>query len=86
MSEKKATRVAYGEHLAKLGAENPKIVVLDADLAVTTNTAKFQAVCPERFFDCGIAEGNMMNIAAGLSTMGYIPFASTFAIFGSGRA
>ena len=75
MSEKKATRVAYGEHLAKLGAENPKIVVLDADLAVTTNTAKFQAVCPERFFDCGIAEGNMMNIAAGLSTMGYSPFA-----------
>ena len=86
MSEKKATRVAYGEHLVKLGAENDKIVVLDADLAETTNTAKFRAAYPDRFFDCGIAEGNMMDIAAGLSTMGYIPFASTFAVFGAGRA
>ena len=86
MSEKKATRVAYGEHLVKLGAQNDKIVVLDADLAETTNTAKFRAAYPDRFFDCGIAEGNMMDIAAGLSTMGYIPFASTFAVFGAGRA
>ena len=86
MEEKKATRVAYGEHLVELGQANNKIVVLDADLAVTTNTAKFRAAFPDRFFDCGIAEGNMIDIAAGLSTMGYVPFASTFAIFGTGRA
>lgn len=86
MDEKKATRVAYGEHLVELGKTNEKIVVLDADLAVTTNTAKFRAAFPERFFDCGIAEANMIDIAAGLSTMGYVPFASTFAVFGSGRA
>ena len=86
MDEKKATRVAYGEHLVELGKANEKVVVLDADLAVTTNTAKFRAAFPERFFDCGIAEGNMIDIAAGLSTMGYVPFASTFAVFGSGRA
>ena len=86
MGEKKATRVAYGEYLAELGKVNDKIVVLDADLAEATNTSKFRAAFPERFFDCGIAEGNMVDMAAGLSTMGYIPFASTFAIFGSGRA
>lgn len=86
MSEKKATRVAYGEHLVELGAKNSKIVVLDADLAVTTNTEKFHQAYPDRFFDCGIAEANMLDIAAGLSTMGYVPFASTFAVFGTGRA
>ena len=86
MSETKATRVAYGEYLAELGAKNDKIVVLDADLAAATNTNKFKAAFPERFFDCGIAEGNMIDMAAGMSTTGFIPFASTFAIFGTGRA
>lgn len=86
MNEKKATRVAYGETLVALGKKNDKIVVLDADLAEATNTAKFKKAFPDRFFDCGIAEGNMIDMAAGLSSMGYIPFASTFAIFGTGRA
>ena len=86
MDEKKATRVAYGEYLKELGGKNEKIVVLDADLSVTTNTSKFKDVYPDRFFNCGIAECNMVDMAAGLSTMGYVPFASTFAIFGAGRA
>lgn len=86
MDEKKATRVAYGEHLVELGRSNEKIVVLDADLAGATNTSKFRDAFPDRFFDCGIAEANMVDMAAGLSTMGYVPFASTFAIFGAGRA
>lgn len=86
MDEKKATRVAYGEYLKELGGRNEKIVVLDADLSVTTNTSKFKEAYPDRFFNCGIAECNMVDMAAGLSTMGYVPFASTFAIFGAGRA
>ncbi len=86
MSEKKATRRAYGEYLVQLGKRNPQIVVLDADLADATFTKLFKAEFPERFFDCGIAEANMIDMAAGLSTMGLIPFASTFAIFGTGRA
>ena len=84
--ERKATRVAYGEHLVELGKRDNRIVVFDADLAVTTNTEKFHKVFPDRFFDCGIAEANMMDMAAGISTMGFIPFASTFAVFGTGRA
>lgn len=79
--EKKATRVAYGQYLAKLGNENDKLVVLDADLAGATMTQYFKAEHPERFFDCGIAEANMVDVAAGMSTMGYIPFCSTFAVF-----
>ena len=86
MAEKKATRVAYGEYLVELGQKNDKIVVLDADLAAATNSGKFRAAFPERFFNCGIAEANMVDMAAGLSTMGFIPFASTFAVFGAGRA
>ncbi len=86
MSEKKATRVAYGEALLELAAENDKIVVLDADLSHATMTLKFSQTYPDRFFNCGIAECNMVDIAAGMSTMGYIPFASSFAIFGTGRA
>ena len=86
MVEKKATRAAYGEHLVELGRRNPKIVVLDADLAETTNTFRFRQAYPERFFDCGIAEGNMVDMAAGMAAMGLIPFVSTFAIFGAGRA
>ena len=86
MSEMKATRVAYGEALVELGAVNDKIVVLDADLSGSTNTAKFAKAYPDRFFNAGIAEANMMGMAAGLATMGYIPFTSTFAMFGTGRA
>ncbi len=86
MSEKIATREAYGKALAELGAVNDKVVVLDADLAGATMTKHFKAAYPDRFFDCGIAEANMMNVGAGLSTMGLIPFCSTFAMFGTGRA
>ena len=86
MSEKIATREAYGKALVELGEQNKNVVVLDADLAGATMTKFFKAAHPNRFFDCGIAEANMMNIGAGLSTMGLIPFCSTFAMFGAGRA
>ncbi|MCH1951336.1 transketolase family protein [Enterocloster sp. OA13] len=86
MHEMISTRVAYGEALAALGEKNEKVVVLDADLAHATMTATFERKFPERFFNAGIAEANMMDMGAGLSTMGYIPFCSTFAIFGAGRA
>lgn len=86
MSEMKAIRAAYGEALAALGVKNEKIVALDADLAHATMTLEFAKVCPERFFNAGIAEANMVSMAAGLSSMGYIPFCSTFAVFGAGRA
>ena len=86
MAEKIATRAAYGDALAELGAVNEKVVVLDADLAGATMTKVFKAAYPDRFFDMGIAEANMVDTAAGLSTMGLIPFASTFAMFGAGRA
>lgn len=86
MSEKKAIRVAYGEALAELGAVNEKIVALDADLSHSTMTYKFADKFPERFFNAGIAEANMVDMAVGLASMGYIPFVSTFAIFGTGRA
>lgn len=85
MSEK-ATRNAYGEALVELAAKNDKIVVLDADLAHATMTATFQKEYPNRHFNAGIAEANMVNMAAGMSTMGLIPFCSTFAMFGAGRA
>ncbi len=88
MSEVKkiATRQSYGEALAELGDQYPNLVVLDADLAGATKTAIFKKKFPKRHIDCGIAEGNMMAIAAGLSTTGLIPFASTFAMFAAGRA
>lgn len=79
--EKIATRVAYGQYMAKIGAAHPELVVLDADLAGATMTQYFKKEHPDRFFDCGIAEANMVDIAAGMSTMGYIPFCSTFAVF-----
>lgn len=82
----KATREAYGETLKELGAQIPEIVVLDADLSASTKTAVFAKAFPDRFFDIGIAEGNMMSVAAGLAASGKIPFASTFAVFGAGRA
>ncbi|KYH35419.1 1-deoxy-D-xylulose-5-phosphate synthase [Clostridium tepidiprofundi DSM 19306] len=81
-----ATREAYGKALAKLGRENENVVVLDADLSKSTKTAEFKKECPERFINMGIAEANMMTVAAGLSTCGKIPFVSTFAIFAAGRA
>ena len=88
MSEVKkiATRESYGRTLAELGAENPNIVVLDADLAGSTKTGVFQKAFPDRHIDCGIAEANMMSIAAGLAATGMIPFASSFAMFASARA
>jgi transketolase len=83
---KKATRQAYGEALEKLGHKNSKVVVLDADLSGSTKTSIFKKSFPERFFNMGIAEGSMVDTAAGLAHIGKIPFASTFAIFGAGRA
>jgi len=85
MAEKIATREAYGAALAELG-EKYDFVVLDADLAAATKTGVFKKKYPERHFDCGIAEGNMMSVAAGLAAAGKIPFASTFAMFAAGRA
>ena len=83
---KKATRESYGEALRDLAEEYKDLVVLDADLAAATKTGIFKKAHPERFFDCGIAEANMMGVAAGLATCGKIPFASTFAMFAAGRA
>ena len=84
--KKIATRESYGNALKALGAEVSDLVVLDADLAGATKTGTFQKAYPDRFFDCGIAESNMMGVAAGLATMGLVPFASTFAMFAAGRA
>ncbi len=84
--KKIATRDSYGNALKALGAEHENLVVLDADLAGATKTGTFQKAFPERHFDCGIAEANMINVAAGLSTMGFVPFAATFAMFAAGRA
>ncbi len=88
MSEIKkiATRESYGNALVELGAEHKNIVVLDADLAAATKTSVFKKAFPERFIDCGIAEGNMMGTAAGLAAAGLVPFASSFAMFAAGRA
>lgn len=83
---KKATRDSYGETLRDLAEEYKDLVVLDADLAAATKTCIFKNAYPERFFDCGIAEANMMGVAAGLASCGKIPFASTFAMFAAGRA
>lgn len=84
--KKVATRQSYGEALVELGAEHDDFVVLDADLAAATQTGKFKAAYPDRFFDCGIAEQNLMGIAAGIATTGRVAFASTFAMFAAGRA
>lgn len=83
---KKATRESFGEALVKIAEENDRVVVLDADLAAATKTGIFKKAFPERFFDCGIAESNMIGIAAGLATCGKIPFAASFAMFSAGRA
>src|SRR4030042_1162507 len=81
-----STRDAYGETLLKLGRSNPDIVVLDADLSASTRTLLFAQEFPDRFFNCGVAEANMVGTAAGLAASGKIPFASSFAIFETGRA
>lgn len=88
MSEiiKTATRDAYGKALVELGDTDKKIIVLDADLAAATKTGMFKKAHPEKFVDCGIAEGNMMGVAAGLAASGYTVFASSFAMFAAGRA
>lgn len=88
MSEVKkiATRESYGNALAELGKQHEDVVVLDADLAGATKTSVFMKAFPERHIDCGIAEGNMMGVAAGLAATGKVPFASTFAMFAAGRA
>lgn len=83
---KKATRDSYGAALVELGAKNPNLVVLDADLAAATKTGGFKKAYPDRFFDCGIAEGNMISLAAGLAAAGKLVFASSFAMFAAGRA
>lgn len=86
MTEKIATREAYGKALAEFGAVYNNLVVLDADLAAATKTCIFKKAFPERFFDCGIAENNMICVAVGLSLAGKIPFASSFAMFAAGRS
>ena len=88
MSEVKkiATRESYGNALVELGKEHENLVVLDADLAAATKTGNFKKAFPDRFFDCGIAESNLMGVAAGLAAAGMVPFASTFAMFAAGRA
>jgi transketolase len=86
MTEKIATREAYGKALVELGQENPNVVVLDADLSKSTKTANFKKHFPERFFDMGVAEQNMIGTAAGLAAAGKIAFASSFAVFAAGRA
>ena len=83
---KTATRDAYGKALCELGEKNDKLIVLDADLAAATKTGMFKKAFPEKFYDCGIAEGNMMGIAAGLAASGYTVFASSFAMFAAGRS
>lgn len=86
MAGKRATREAYGEALIELGHEDPNVVVLEADLAKSTTTIKFKKEFPDRFFDCGVAEQNMMAMAAGLATTGKICYTGSFAMFATGRA
>jgi len=86
MGKKIATRESYGKALVELSKINENVIVLDADLSKSTKTADFKAVAPDRFFNMGIAEANMMGVAAGLSTCGKVPFVSTFAMFAAGRA
>jgi len=86
MGEKIATREAYGKALAALAAKYPELVCFEADLAGATMTKYFKEACPERFFDMGIAEGNMVGVAAGMATCGFKPFVNSFAMFSAGRA
>ncbi|MBR4139311.1 MAG: transketolase family protein, partial [Lachnospiraceae bacterium] len=84
--KKIATRESYGNALAELGKKYDDVVVLDADLAGATKTSVFMKAFPERHIDCGIAECNMVGVAAGVATTGKVPFASSFAMFAAGRA
>ncbi|MEM7381415.1 MAG: transketolase family protein, partial [Bacteroidota bacterium] len=84
--EYKQTRLGYADALIALGKENEKVVVLDADVAKATLTEKFEAVYPDRFFNCGVQEQNMLSAAAGLALEGFVPFASTFGVFATCRA
>ena len=86
IGDKIATRDAYGATLVEIGNESEDLVVLDADLAAATKTGMFKKAHPDRFFDCGIAENNMIGAAVGLSLSGKIPFAATFAMFAAGRS
>jgi transketolase len=86
MAEMQMARDAYGSLLVELGKQDERIVVLDADLSSSTKTGKFAQAFPNRFFNCGIAEQNMIGVAAGLAASGFVPFVSTFSIFASGRA
>ena len=86
LGDKIATRDSYGNALVELGREHENLVVLDADLAAATKTGIFKNAFPKRHIDCGIAECNMTGIAAGMSTAGYVPFMSSFAMFAAGRA
>ena len=86
MAEKIATRAAYGKALVELADQEPNLVVLDADLSGSTMTKEFAAAHPDRFFDMGIAEANMVGVAAGLATCGKKPFVNSFAMFAAGRA
>ena len=81
-----ATRESYGNALAELGREHSDVIVFDADLSGATKTSVFKKAFPDRHFNCGIAEGNMLSVAAGAAAMGLVPFASTFAMFAAGRA
>ena len=84
--KKVATREGYGKALVECGEKYPNLVVMDADLAASTKTGMFQKAYPDRFFDCGIAEANMIGVAAGMASTGKIVFASSFAMFATGRA
>lgn len=86
MADKRATREAYGETLVELGKEHQNVIVLEADLAKSTTTIKFKKEFPDRFFDCGVAEQNMMAVAAGLATTGKVCYTGSFAMFATGRA
>ena len=84
--EHKHTRQGYADGLIELAQENPLVLVLDSDVAKATKTCDFEKVFPDRFFNCGVQEGNMMSIAAGLALEGFIPFATTFGVFATCRA
>ena len=86
IGDKIATRDAYGATLVEIGNESENLVVLDADLAAATKTGMFKKAHPDRFFDCGIAENNMIGAAVGLALSGKVPFAATFAMFAAGRS
>ena len=84
--EHRHTRQGYADALVELGRENPRVVVLDSDVSMATKTCDFEAAFPERFFNCGVQEQNMLSVAAGMALEGLVPFATTFGVFATGRA